>query len=152
MTVAYDHLAQAWSYELYKKSPFGRSVRRDRRKTKKSTREQLRQVVSGTEAVVGGLIGGRESVVFLAPMGAHNTIAVQAWQAVAQWDLQLADDGSVDALRYGTAREDPEYRQATRQTQDPRLDGRRKGRVRRGEDRRDRWAAGLLREHRPHTV
>ena len=34
------------------------------------------------------------------------------WQAVAQWDLQLADDGSVDALRYGTARDDSEYRQA----------------------------------------
>ena len=60
---------------------------------------------------MAAFIGGRESVVFLAPMGAHNAIAVEAWQAVAQWDLQIGDDTSLDAVRYGIGEYDPEYRQ-----------------------------------------
>ena len=45
-----------------------------------------------------GDIGGRESVAFLAPMGAHNAIAVEAWQVVAQWDLQTDDDDVVHEI------------------------------------------------------
>ncbi len=37
-------------------------------------------------------IEGSESVLFLAPMEAHNAIAVEAWQAVAQWDLQTGSE------------------------------------------------------------
>ena len=49
------------------------------------------------------LLGGREAVVFLAPLGAHNAIAVEAWQVVDQWDLQTVD-GTVNAVRYGPTR------------------------------------------------
>ena len=58
-----------------------------------------------------GRIGGYESVVFLAPMGAHNAIAIEAWQVVAQWDLQTDDEGTVNAVRYGTFEGDPEHTQ-----------------------------------------
>ena len=56
-------------------------------------------------------IGGYESVVFLAPMGAHQAIAIEAWQVVAQWDLQVADGGVVNAMRYGVGGGDPEHTQ-----------------------------------------
>ena len=51
-------------------------------------------------------------VLFLAPMGAHHTIAVEAWQVVAQWDLQTGGDGTVNAVRYGASPIDPEYLQS----------------------------------------
>ena len=44
-------------------------------------------------------------------MGAHNAIAVEAWQVVAQWDLQVAEDGTLNAVRYGTPEYDAEYTQ-----------------------------------------
>ena len=50
-----------------------------------------------------------EDVLFLAPMGAHNAIAVESWQVVEQWDLQRAADGMVTAVRYGVPQGDPEY-------------------------------------------
>ena len=53
--------------------------------------------------------GNRESVVFLAPLGANATIAVEAWQVVEQWDMQRDDDGTVNAVRYGVPQSDPEY-------------------------------------------
>ena len=56
-------------------------------------------------------------------MGAHNVIAVEAWQAIAQWDLQrdetTNDEGetvtTVYAVRYGARDGDPEHRQALAQ-------------------------------------
>ncbi len=47
----------------------------------------------------------------MAPMGAHNAIAIEAWQVVAQWDLQTDDEGTVNAVRYGTFEGDPEHTQ-----------------------------------------
>ena len=47
---------------------------------------------------------------FLAPMGAHNAIAIEAWQVVDQWDVQTVD-GTVNAVRYGTYPGDPEHTQ-----------------------------------------
>ena len=44
-------------------------------------------------------------------MGAHNAIAVEAWQAVEQWDLQTDDDDVVQAVRYGAPAGDPEHTQ-----------------------------------------
>ena len=38
------------------------------------------------EKALSAEIGGREAVVFLAPMGAHNAIGFEAWQAVAADD------------------------------------------------------------------
>ena len=44
-------------------------------------------------------------------MGAYHAIAVEAWQAAAQWDLQGGDSNGIDAVRYGTREDDPEHRQ-----------------------------------------
>ena len=46
-------------------------------------------MVWDAESSLSEMIEGRESVALLAPMGAHNAIAIEVWQVVAQWDLQL---------------------------------------------------------------
>ena len=40
-------------------------------------------------------------MVFLAPMGAHNAIAIEAWQVIDHWSVETVD-GTVNAVRYGT--------------------------------------------------
>ena len=72
---------------------------------------QLQSIVDAMTAQLRAALEGRESVVFLAPMGAHGNVAVEAWQAVGQWDLQMADDGTVNAVRYGVPDGDPEQTQ-----------------------------------------
>ena len=62
------------------------------------------------EDQLSNVIGGRESIVFLAPMGVYQPVTVQAWMAIAQWDVQLVD-GVVEAVRYGTREYDDEYSQ-----------------------------------------
>ena len=52
--------------------------------TATSTGTDLEGIVRDAEDRLEEMIGDRESVVFLAPMGAHNAIAVEAWQAVAK--------------------------------------------------------------------
>ena len=71
----------------------------------------LSQLASDIELVLSIILEGRESLVFLAPMGAYNAIAIEVWQAVAQWDIQRADDGTMNAVRYGVPGSDPEHTQ-----------------------------------------
>ena len=68
-------------------------------------------LASDVELVLSIILEGREAIVFLAPMGPHHAIAVEAWQAVAQWDLQTDDQGTINAVRYGAPQHDPEYSQ-----------------------------------------
>ena len=63
------------------------------------------------EEALAAEIGGRERIVFLAPMGAHHAIAFEAWQAVAHWDVETESDGTVNAVRVGAPEGDPEHTQ-----------------------------------------
>ena len=111
MSVAYDHLGETRSYGLYAKSHAAGEFGAESLKNEEEYGRLRLERALGVETLLSSLIGGRESVVFLAPMAAHNTIAVQSWQAIAQWDLQLTAEGQIDAVRYGTNRNDAEYRQ-----------------------------------------
>ena len=55
-------------------------------------------------------MGDRESVVFLMPLAVHSAIAIETWQAVDQWDLQV-HDGIIQAVRIGAGLGQPEYSQ-----------------------------------------
>ena len=87
LTVAYDRMGEARSYGLYREAhgmgDFGDELLLSRGEYE----AYLSQIASEVELLLGLILEGRESVVFLAPMGAHNAIAVEAWQTVAQWDL-----------------------------------------------------------------
>ncbi|MDE2902933.1 MAG: hypothetical protein OXP73_07870 [Chloroflexota bacterium] len=67
--------------------------------------------VVAAEQALSAEIGGREAVVFLAPMGAHNAIGFEAWQAVAQWAVVTDGAGVVQAVRDDTPAGDAEHTQ-----------------------------------------
>ena len=113
LTVAYDNLAEARSYGLYRRA-FGSGELVTSLTVPLSEgeyRSELAETVSDAELSLRQIVEGRESVVFLAPMGAHNAIAFEAWQVVAQWDLQTDEDDVVHAVRYGAPEYDPEHTQ-----------------------------------------
>ncbi len=79
----------------------------------------LRQGIAETaEAQLIAALEGRENVVFLAPMGAHGNVAVEAWQVMEQWDLQTDDEDVVHAVRYGVPEGDPEQTQTLANLED----------------------------------
>lgn len=111
ITAAYDRMDEARSYDLHlrehEEGQFG-DVPLDARESYSAS---LDSAVADAERALRERVGNSEAVVFLAPMGDHNAIAVEAWQAVAQWDVQRADDGTVNAVRYGAPSGDPESSQ-----------------------------------------
>ena len=111
LRVAYDRMGEARSYGLYREAhgmgEFGDELLLSRGEYE----AYLSQIASDVELLLGLILEDRESVVFLAPMGAHSAIAVEAWQTVAQWNLQTDDEGVVQAVRYGADENDPEHTQ-----------------------------------------
>ena len=110
VTVAYCRMATTTSYDLYGRSHAVGRYGSAKLMTQTEFASANAGTVSSMESRVRKAVEGRESVVFLAPMGAHNTIAIEVWQAVAQWDLQ-SSGGTVNAVRYGTDEPDPEHSQ-----------------------------------------
>ena len=111
MTAAYDRQGEARSYELYALAHGAGEFGDEPLLSRGEHAADLGYRVLAVEAVLNVVFGGRESVVMLAPMGAHNAIAVEAWQAVDQWDLQTDEDDVVHAVRYGAPEGDPEHTQ-----------------------------------------
>ena len=111
LTVAYDGLAEVASYDLYRRSHEGGWYDNEPLTPPGKYEDNLTEALAGVESALIGVMGGRESVVLLAPMGAYNTIAFEAWQAVEQWDLQTDSSNVVHAVRYGIFEGDPEYTQ-----------------------------------------
>ena len=111
LTVAYDRQGEARTYDLYVQAhelgEFGDEALLSRGEYE----DELSFRRAAVEAVYNVVFEDREGVVMLAPMGAHNAIAVEAWQAVEQWDLQEDDDEVVQAVRYGVSEGDPEHTQ-----------------------------------------
>ena len=111
LTVAYDRLGEARSYDLYQRSHANGRFGTQSLLSEGEYQAVLDQTIWDTESVLSGIVEGHESVVFLAPMGAHNAIAIEAWQAVAQWDLQTGSGGVINAVRYGGSSESSEHTQ-----------------------------------------
>ena len=109
--VAYDRMGEARSYDLYSVAHEDGLFGNERPLTEGEYEAYLDQLLWEAETFLTEMVEGRESVVFLAPMGAHNAIAVEAWQAVAQWDLQTDDDDVVQAVRYGAPAGNVEHTQ-----------------------------------------
>ena len=110
VTVAYDRRDEARSYELYRREHEAGTFGTDALQTRGDYEASLQDIVVAAEEALAAEIGGRERIVFLAPMGAHNAIAFEAWQAVAHWDVETVD-GTVNAVRVGAPEGDPEHTQ-----------------------------------------
>ena len=109
LTVAYDRMGEAHSYELYEKEYWNGRFD-DVLPSRAEYEALLLGRVTAAEESLRARIGDHEGVVFLAPMGAHNAIAVESWQAVEQWDVQTVE-GVVNVVRYGAGVGDPEHTQ-----------------------------------------
>ena len=106
LTLAYDRMGEAHSYELYKKEHTAGQFGTAALLSRSAHQVKLEKTVWAAERDLRALMEGKESVVFLAPMGAHNAIAVEAWQVVAQWHVK-----SGNVIRRGTYPGDPEHTQ-----------------------------------------
>ena len=111
ITLAYDRRGESRSYELYRREHADGTFGKDTLMTEAEYQAALDKIVWDAESALANAVEDKESVVFLAPMGAHNAIAVEAWQVVAQWDARTASDGTVNAVRYGASPYDPEHTQ-----------------------------------------
>ena len=111
VTVAYDRMDEAASYDLYVREHEAGTYGTDALQTRGAYEAGLQAQVVVAEAALSAEIGGREAVVFLAPMGAHNAIGFEAWQAVASWAVVTDDAGVAQAVRDDTPAGDPEHTQ-----------------------------------------
>ncbi len=111
LTVAYDQLAEVSSYSIYKRLHEDGFYDDEPLTPPGKYHDNMTEALLALESGLVRIMGNRESILFLAPMGAHNAIAVEAWQGVAQWDLQRDEEGVVHAVRYGAPEGDPEYTQ-----------------------------------------
>ena len=89
VTVAYDRVGEAASYDLYVREHDTGTYGSDALQTRGAYEAGLQAQVVAAETALSAEIGGREAVVFLAPMGAHNAIGFEAWQAVAADDRAM---------------------------------------------------------------
>ena len=110
LTLAYDRLGEAHSYELYKQEHAAGQFGDDALLSQSAYQAELDQIVWDAEDDLSDEMEGQDSVVFLAPLGAHNAIAFEAWQVVAQWDV-VTVDGTTNVIRHGTYAGDPEHSQ-----------------------------------------
>ena len=111
LTVAYDRMGEAHNYDLYRLEHDAGQFSDEALMSEGEYEDYLDDMVTQVETSLSEIIGGRESVVFLAPMGAHNAIAIEVWQAVEQWGLQTDDSDVVHAVRYEVPEWDPEQTQ-----------------------------------------
>ena len=109
--VAYDRMGEAASYDLYVREHDTGTYGTEALQTRGDYEAGLQAQVVAAEAALSADIGGREAVVFLAPMGAHNAIGFEAWQAVASWAVVTDDANVVQAVRDDTPAGDPEHTQ-----------------------------------------
>ena len=89
VTVAYDRRAEAAAYDLYVREHDTGTYGTEALQTRGEYETSLQAQVVAAEKALSDEIGGREAVVFLAPMGAHNAIGFEAWQAVAADDRAM---------------------------------------------------------------
>ena len=111
LTLAYDRMGEVYSYELYRREHDAGQFGDEPLKSEGEHGAELNETVWAAESSLSDIIEGRQGVLFLAPMGAHNAIAVEAWQVVAQWDVQRSGTSTVAAVRYGASEGDPEHTQ-----------------------------------------
>ena len=113
LTVAYDREERGPSYDLYGRSHAAGYYRGATKLSETEFEARLAEIADEAVDELKETIGNRQGIVFLAPMGAFGAVAVEAWQAVDQWELQTQTTESgakvVAAVRYGVPQDDSEY-------------------------------------------
>ena len=79
--------------------------------TEAEYRAELDRVAREAVSLLTPLFGNRETVLFLTPLAdaqLNRSIAVEGWSALPAYDLQMAEDGTVNVVAYGVPDGDPE--------------------------------------------
>ena len=87
LQLSHDRQGEARSHELYVRAHAAGEFGGQELLGEPEYVEYLSQLSSDTEFLLSLILECRESVVFLAPMAAHNTTAIEVWHVVAQWAL-----------------------------------------------------------------
>lgn len=77
-------------------------------------RAELADVAQEAVTLLTPVLGSRETVLLLAPVAAavlDRSIAVEGWGVVGMYDVQMAEDGTINAVAYGVPDGDAEYTQ-----------------------------------------
>ena len=112
VTIAFEQTQHDYSYDVYLKAGESRGISMSDVPSRSQFRQDiLDPPVIDAQAELKDTIMGRENVLFLIPMGVHDNIAMEAWQSVAQWDLQTDDQGILHAVGYGVDEDHYEYSQ-----------------------------------------
>ena len=113
ITVAYDKRTAepTMSYDLYKEAHDNGYFGNQPLMTPAEHQAETDRTVAEAQRSLNSILDSRNAVIFLSPMAAHHTIAVEAWQAIAQWELQTDEQGTLLAVRYGVATDHDEYSQ-----------------------------------------
>ena len=81
--------------------------------TEAEYRAELDRVAQEAVSLLTPLFGNRETVLFLTPLAGaqlNRSIAVEGWSALPAYDLQMAEDGTVNAVAYGVPDGHPEQK------------------------------------------
>ena len=100
ITIAYALPTKTRSYDLYQKAHAAGRYGAEPLLTAAEYDAQNLETLNSTRHQLSEVLHNRGSLIFLTPMAAHYSIAIESWQAIAQWDLQR-DGDSVYAIRYG---------------------------------------------------
>ena len=111
VTVAYDRAGERESYEIYRRQHGTGRFGDEPLMTQGAYENAMATYVANVEGALITRIGGRSSVVFLAPMGAHGNISIEVWMVIDQWDLWRDSENVTHAVRQGTTSDDPEHTQ-----------------------------------------
>ena len=82
--------------------------------TEAEYRAELDRVAWEAVVLLTPIFANRETVLFLTPLAdvqLDSSIAVEGWSVPAMYDVQMAEDGTVNAVAYGVPNGDPEYTQ-----------------------------------------
>ncbi|MDE2842813.1 MAG: hypothetical protein OXN21_05460, partial [Chloroflexota bacterium] len=111
VTVLVQTFIPAHSWEFYTEViKGGRPI--EGGETREVHQRRQQELLMDIRLSMADVVGGRESVLFIAPLADQGNVAVEVWQVLALWDLQDGPEpGLVQAVRYDTYDGDPEYRQ-----------------------------------------
>ena len=112
LTVAHDHVGETPSYDLYVRAHDAGEYGDETLRTQAEHNAHMSDIINVAETSLKQQAASGETVIFLAPMGAHHAIAFETWQVVAEWQVQDNGDGTSTVTRHGTDLYDPEYQQS----------------------------------------
>ena len=99
VTLSYDYLSRFLTYELaVTEFGYGGADGPSEEEYSSLIEEALTSHMDGLE----DFVAGRETVALLSPLAVTGNVKVEGWMVVAQWDLQLDPEGTIEAVRYGS--------------------------------------------------